>query len=153
MAMEGENRLILLGRYPQQFVQNSLIPEMEKNIARYGEFFPAACEVFRNCRQAENSLYFHHSYAESEIPMGQEYHHIALMERSRLLPGPVQVCRSKVLCFFTAFRIQPSPSAMRGHHENSLIQFPDGIPPMIWEELPEIGPSPIALPERQVCLF
>lgn len=151
--MEGENRLILLGRYPQQFVQNSLIPEMEKNIARYSEFFPAACEVFRNCRQAENSLYFHHSYAENEIPMGQEYHHIALMERSRLLPDHVQVCRSKVLCFFTAFRIQPSPSAMRGHHENSLIQFPDGIPPMIWEELPEIGPSPIALPERQVCLF
>ena len=153
MTMKEENRLILLGRYPQQFVQDTLLPDMEENIARYGVFFPAACEVFRNCRSAENSLYFHHSYAESEIPMGQEYHHIALMEQSRLLLDSVQACRSKVLCFFTAFRIQPSPSAMRGHHENSLIQFPDGIPPMIWEELPDLTPSSFSPTERQVCLF
>ena len=42
---------------------------------------------------------------------------------------------------------------MRGHHENSLIQFPDGIPPMIWEELPELTPSSFSPTERQVCLF
>ena len=153
MTVKEENRLILLGRYPQQFVQETLLPEMEKNIARYGVFFPAAYEVFRKCQWADNSLYFHHSYAEREIPMGQEYRRIALMEQSRLLPDSVQACRTKVLCFFTAFRIQPSPSAMRGHHENSLIQFPDGIPPMIWEELPEITPSSFTSSKMRVCLF
>lgn len=122
--MKEENRLILLGRYPQQFVQDTLLPDMEENIARYGVFFPAACEVFQNCRSAENSLYFHHSYAESEIPMGQEYHHIALMEQSRLLLDSVQACRSKVLCFF--YRL--SHPALPQRHARPPRKQPHPVP-------------------------
>lgn len=42
-----QNRLILLGRYNQQFVQNELIPEIENNCLKYGVLFPDAYEVFR----------------------------------------------------------------------------------------------------------
>ena len=129
MTMKEENRLILLGRYPQQFVQDTLLPDMEENIARYGVFFPAACEVFQNCRSAENSLYFHHSYAESEIPMGQEYHHIALMEQSRLLLDSVQACRSKVLCFFLPpFASSPPPAPCAATTKTASSSSPTGSP-------------------------
>lgn len=42
-----QNRLILLGRYNTQFVQDRLIPEIENNRSQYGVLFPDAYEAFQ----------------------------------------------------------------------------------------------------------
>lgn len=148
-----QNRLILLGRYNQQFVQNELIPEIENNCLKYGVLFPDAYEVFQKNKSAPDSLYFHHLYAESDVPIGQEYSKIAIADGYEILPHSIQDCNSRVLCFFTAFRSQPSSSAMRGHHELSLIQFEQGIPQIIYDELQELTKAPIDLSRRNICLY
>lgn len=148
-----QNRLILLGRYNQQFVQNELIPEIGNNCLKYGVLFPDAYEVFQKNKSAPDSLYFHHFYAESDVPIGQKYSRIALADGYKILPYSIQDCNSRVLCFFTAFRSQPSSSAMRGHHELSLIQFEQGIPQIIYDELQELTKAPIDLSRRNICLY
>lgn len=151
--MEEQNRLILWGWFSPKLVENLLIPDMEKNVQQYGVRFPAAYEVFQQNKYAVNSLYFHHSYAESDIPMGQEYTRIALGEHYEILPHTIQTCHAKVICFFTAFKMQPSESAMRGHHESSLIQFEERIPQIIYDELLEITELPFDPTDKQIFLF
>ena len=132
-----EDYLVLWVRLSSLFVEQKLIPEIERNCEKYGVFSQAACKVFQENKWAENSMYFHHQYAEKDIPMGQEYEAIAYSKGGKIQPDSIQKCHSKVLCFFTAFRTQPSDYAMRGHHELSLIQFEKEIPPMV-KELVEI---------------
>lgn len=62
---------------------------MEKNIMQYGVIFPTAYETFQKNKYAVNSLYFHHSYAESDIPMGQKYTKIALMENYEIITNSI----------------------------------------------------------------
>lgn len=150
--MEEQNRLILLGRYNPKFIQNKLIPEIEKNCAEYGIKEPGAYEIFQKNKFPINSLYFHHSYAESDIPIGQEYKKIALMENYKIIPDSIQTCYSKIICFFTAYKIQPSEYTMKGHHENSLIQFDQGIPQIIYDELYEIK-FPFNPKGKRICLY
>lgn len=68
-------------------------------------------------------MYFHHQYAEKDIPMGQEYEAIAYSKNRKIQHTSIQKCPSKVLCFFTTYKTQPVDHAMRGHHELGLIQF------------------------------
>lgn len=151
---EVQNRLILMGWFNPKFVQNELIPEFEENCAQYGIEFPAAYDIFQKNKFAENSMYFHHSYAESDIPMGQQYQYIALADGYKILADSVQACDSKIICFFTAYRSQPSECAMRGHHELGLIQFEQGIPQVIYDELFEIkDKQPFHPSGKQICLF
>lgn len=149
----AQNRIILLGWFSPKFVQNELIPEIENNCRQRGILFPEAYEVFQHNKSAPDSLYFHHSYAENDIPMGQEYSKIALTNGYEILPGHIWDCHSKILCFFTAFKSQPSPSAMRGHHELSLIQFGEGIPQIIYDELYEITEKSFNPDRRNICLY
>lgn len=153
--MAEQNRLILWGWFSPELVKNMLIPDIEKNIQKYGVWFPAAYEVFQKNKYVANSLYCHHSYAENDIPIGQEYTQIALMENYEILPGSIQACSAKLLCVFTCDpKMQPSETAMRGHHELSLIQFEQGIPQMIYHELPEITELvPFQPTKKQICLF
>lgn len=152
--MAEQNRLILLGWFSPEIVKRKLIPDMERNILRYGEMFPSACEIFRKNKYAANSLYFHHSYAESDIPIGQEYTRIAVTENYKIRSDSIQMCHSKVICFFTCNpKMQPSECAMRGHHESSLIQFEQGIPSVIYDELLEITELPFDPPEKCICLY
>ena len=39
-----------------------------------------------------------------------------------------------------------------GHHESSLIQFKQGIPQMIYDELLEISELPFNPAKKQICL-
>lgn len=152
--MTEQNRLILWGWFNPKLVKNKLIPDIEKNCVQYGVMFPTAYEIFQKNKFAINSLYFHHSYAESDIPIGQEYKKIALMENYKILPDSIETCHSKIICFLTCnFKMQPSECAMRGHHESSLIQFEQGIPKMIYDELLEIAELPFYPNEKQICLF
>jgi hypothetical protein len=96
----------------------------------------------------------HHSYAESDIPIGQNYTKIALMDNYKILQNSIQTCHSEVICFFTCEpKMQPSEHAMRGHHEFSLIQFKQGIPRMIYNELLEITELPFSPAKKQICLY
>lgn len=152
--MTEHNRLILWGWFSEEIVKTVLIPDMEQNILKYGIQFPAAYEAFQSNKYAGNSLYFHHSYAETDIPIGQVYKHIALMENYKILPNSIQDCQAKVICFFTCNpRSQPSEYAMRGHHESSLIQFERGIPQIIYDELYKISELPFYPTEKQICLY
>lgn len=45
--MAEQNRLILWGWFSPKLVKNMLIPDIEKNIQKYGVRFPAAYEVFQ----------------------------------------------------------------------------------------------------------
>ncbi|MCI9079492.1 MAG: hypothetical protein HFH68_11300 [Lachnospiraceae bacterium] len=151
--MTGENRLIMMGWFSQESVRDWLLPEIEQNCLKDGIMFPDAYEIFQKNKFAENSLYFHHSYAESDIPAGQEYTKIALMESYKILPGSVQYCNAKVICFFTAYKTQPSCSALRGHHELSLVQFKQEIPQIIYDELLEIKKQEFNPGKRWICLY
>ncbi len=126
-----EGYLVLLARYSPVFVGQELISEIEKNCEQFGIYYPMAYDAFQKNKFAADSMYFHHSYAVADIPIGQEYEAIAYSEGGKIQADSIQKCPSKVLCFFTAFKIQPSDQAMRGHHELSLIQFVKGLPPMI----------------------
>ena len=148
-----ENKLNLWGWYSPQTVVDQLIPEIEKNCRQYGIKWQAAYEIFQKNKFAQNSLYFHHGYAQSDIPIGQEYEEVWFIEDYKLPPVFVQRCHAKILCFFTAGRTQPSESAMQGHHELSLIQFEQGIPQIIYDELPEITEqSPLVSTRKRICL-
>lgn len=141
--------LVLWARFSPIFVKQELIPEIEKNCMEFGIFSQTAYNAFQKSKFAVNSLYFHHQYAEKDIPIGQEYEAIAYSKNWKIQPASIQKCPSKVLCFFNAFRTQPSDHAMRGHHELSLIQFAGGIPSMI-NELFEIAESkPLYTPEHK----
>lgn len=128
----------LIAYYNPELVENLLLSEIAENCRKYGIMYPDAYEFFQQNKYAENSLYFHCSYAESDIPIGEEYEKIALRKDFKSEPQFIQDCRAKVLCFFIAFRPQPADYAAQGHHELSLIQFPQGIPQIIYEELYEI---------------
>lgn len=149
-----QSRLILWGWFSPEIVNNKLIPDIEKNILQFGVYFPIAYEAFCKNKYATNSLYFHHSYAENDIPMGQKYTKVALMENYEILPNSIQTCCSEVICFFTCNpKMQPSECAMRGHHESSLIQFEKRIPKIIYKELLEITELPFSPTKKQICLF
>lgn len=149
-----QQRLILMWRFSSQMVQNNLIPEIEKTIEEYGVTYPAAYEIFQKNKYAPNSLYFHHFYAESDIPMGQEYKKIAVMENYQIRADSIQACHAKVLCFITAFKMQPADTAAKGHHELSLIQFEQGVPQIIYDELFELTePKQIDIPDKTICLM
>ena len=148
-----KNQLILLAWYQPQFVRDIFFPEIERNCRQYGILFPEAYEIFRQKKLAPDSLYFHHSYAESDIPIGQKYDKIALEENGRIQPDTIRICPAEILCFFTAYRTQPSPNAMRGHHELSLIQFKRGIPQIIYDELEEVKEAkPLRMGNKGICL-
>ena len=130
--------LVLLGWFSPELVKTRMLPEFEENCRKYGILYPNAYEIFQQNKYAENSLYFHHSYAEYEIPIGEEYKKLALRMDYKSEPQFIQDCHAKVLCFFSAYRSQPKDYAARGHHELSLIQFPQAIPKIIYDELYEI---------------
>lgn len=148
-----DKNLILWGWFNPRLVKDIILPDIEKNCIQYGIYFPNAYEIFKKNKFAQNSLYFIHSYAPSDIPIGQEYREIALLKNSEVQPDSIQKCHSKVLCFFTAYRIQPSECAMRGHHEFSLIQFEQGIPQLIYDELPEITELSFIPQEKKIGLY
>lgn len=146
-----DRKLILLARYQPEFAHDILIPEIEAN-CKVSDWCPA--EVIANFLEnklAPNSLYIHHNYAYADIPTGQEYDMIALMERGKILRDTAMPCKSKVLCFFSAYRTQPLSHASHGHHENSLIQFEDGIPDMINTLYEITKKKPIEI-QREICL-
>lgn len=152
--MPEHKRLILWGRFSAEIVRRKLIPDMEKNIMQRGVMFPAANERFQKNKYAADSLYFYHSYAESDIPIGHRYTQIALMENYEILPDSIQNCDAEVICFFTCNPgSQPSECAMRGHHELSLIQFKQGIPQIIYGGLPVIREFPFSPTKKQICLY
>ena len=152
--MAERNRLILWGWFSLEIIKNKLIPDMEKNVLQFGVSSPIAYQKFQNNKYAPNSLYFHHSYAESDIPIGQKYTKIALMDNYKILQNSIQTCYSEVICFFTCNpKMHPSEQAMRGHHESSLIQFKQGIPQMIYNELFEITELPFSPAKKQICLY
>ncbi len=151
--MTEQSRLILWGWFNPKLVKNKLIPDIEKNCVQYKVMFPTAYEIFQKNKFAINSLYFHHAYAASDIPIGQEYKKIARMENYKILPDSIETCHSKIICFLTNFKMQPSECAMRGHHESSLIQFEQGIPKMIYDELLEITELPFHPNKKQICLY
>jgi hypothetical protein len=147
----SERKLILLARYQPEFSRNILIPEIEKN-SKPSDFCPQTLiDEFQKNKYAKNSMYFHHSYAYADIPVGQEYDVIAFSKNWRIQRDSVIECKTKVLNFFTAFKTQLIPFASHGHHENSLIQFQEGIPAMIKEiyEIAEMKPMDIGL---EICL-
>ncbi len=149
-----EQRFILWEWVNLQFARNVIIPNIEKNCVQYGAIFPMVYDIFQKNKFIPNALYFHHSYAENDIPMGQEYNKIALIENYKILPDSIQTCPSKILCFFTAYKTQPSEYALHGHHEMSLIQFEHKIPQIIYDELFEIKELPFFGPhKKQICLF
>ena len=149
-----KNQLILLAWYQPQFVRDIFFPEIERNCRQYGILFPEAYEIFRQKKLTPDSLYFHHSYAESDIPIGQKYDKIALYESGRIQSDTIRTCPAEILCFFTAYRTQPSPNAMRGHHELSLIHFKKGIPPIIYDELEEVKEAkPLQMRNKYICLY
>ncbi len=151
--MTKPNRLILWGWFNSNLVLNRLIPDIEQNCIQDGIRYPIAYKIFQKNKLAPNQLYFHHSYAESNISMGQEYQYIALMENYKILSDSIQTCHSKIICFFTPYKSQPSEYTMHGHHETSLIQFKQGIPQMIYDELLEIRQLPFSPNHKQICLY
>ena len=68
-----KKNLVLTAYYNPELVENLLLSEIENNCRKYGIMYPNAYEIFQQNKYAENSLYFHHSYAESDIPIGVEY--------------------------------------------------------------------------------
>lgn len=147
-------KLILLARFSPEFTQAELIPEIETNCMKY-PVEPWLAENFQRYKFADNSLYFHHAHAYADIPVGQKYEFIARMSKGAILPGSILRCRTTVLAFFSGYRTQPLPHASHGHHENSLIQFQDGIPDMIYS-LYEITDKTTALnytPDICLCSY
>lgn len=146
-----QRKLILLARFSFAFTRDKLIPEIEANCIKYN-VTPCLVENFQKYKFAGNSLYFHHAYAYADIPVGQKYEMIARINKGVIVPDSVLKCNTTVLAFFSAYRTQPFPYASHGHHENSLIQFQDGIPDMIFD-LNEITDKTAILEDTsQICL-
>lgn len=141
--------LVLWARFSPTFMKQELIPEIEKNCTEFGIFSQTAYDIYQKNKFAANSMYFHHQYAEKDIPIGQEYEAIAYSRNRKIQHASIQKCPSKVLCFFTAFKTQPADYAMRGHHELSLIQFGKGIPSMISELFEITDHKPLYIPEEK----
>ena len=92
------NRCIILwARFSPWFVEQELFSEIERYCAEFGILSQTAYDVFQKNKFAENSLYFHHSYAETDIPIGQEYEAIAFSKDWRIQTNSIQKCRSKIL--------------------------------------------------------
>lgn len=147
----SERNLILLARYQPEFSRNTLIPEIEKN-SKPSDICPQKIiDEFRRNKHAKNSMYFHHSYAYADIPTEQEYDVIAFSKNWKIQRDSVIECKTKVLNFFTAYKTQLIVFADHGHHQNSLIQFQEGIPAMINElyEIAEMKPMDIG---QEICL-
>ncbi len=146
--------LILLGWFERGLMEREIMPEIERNCRERGVFSQRAYEIYQRCKWAENSLYFHHSYAGYDIPIGETYEAIALIdENQKIWPESVQRCQAEILCFFTAYRTMPSEQAMKGHHELSLIQFKEGIPGLIIRELFQIERlEPMGLNHKRIIL-
>lgn len=126
--------LILWNRFSNSYMKNELMPEIENYCIKYGIYSQAAYDDYQKNKFAKNSLYLYHGYAESDIPVGIEYEVIARMGKYGVIqPDSVQECHSKVLNFFTQYRVQPFYQADSGYHGLSLIQFEQEIPPMIYE--------------------
>ncbi len=143
-----KNHLLLLAQFHPLFVKQELIPEILKNCAQFGLLSQTAYDAFQKHKFAENSFWFHHSYAETDIPAGQEYEAIAYSKNRKIQPDSIRKCHSRVLCFFTAFRTRPSDLAMQGHHELSLIWFEQESPPLL-SHLSEITEAkPLDTPEQ-----
>lgn len=145
-----DRKLILWARFHPDFARHILIPEIEANSEKY-HAEPQSVERFRNCRYAENSLYFHHNYAYAEIPAGQEYEAVMRITRGTIEQDSIIRCKTTVLCFFSNFKTQPIPYAWHGHHAICLIQFHNGIPDMI-QELYEIADKKTININREICL-
>lgn len=149
MARKTGDYLVLIARYSPAFVEQELVPEIEQNCEQFGIYFPTAYDAFQKNQFAADSMYFHHSYAVADILIGQEYEAIAYSKGGKIQVDSIQKWPSKVLCFFTNFRTQPSNQAMRGHHELSLIQFREGLPPMPNELVEVTERKPLDLSERK----
>lgn len=78
-------------------------------------------------------MYFHHAHAYADIPIGQEYEFIARMSKGGNHAWFYIEMQDNHPRFFSSYRTQPLPHANHGHHENSLIQFQNGIPDMIFK--------------------
>ncbi len=128
-----EEYLVLWARFSQEFIKNELIPEIEKNCAQLGVFSQTAYDAFQKNKYSSHSMYFHHQYANTDIPINQEYEAVAYSKDRKIQTDSIQKCHSKVVCFFTAYKTRPSDHAMKGHHELSLIRFEQGFPSMINE--------------------
>lgn len=146
----AQQKLILLARFSPTYVQNELIPEIERYSIQYG-VKTQTIDEFQNNKSLEKCMYFHHSYAYADIPAGQEYDMIARLEKGKIQPSSVMECKTKVLHFFSAYRIQLMEYANHGHHENCLIQFINGIPDIIYE-LSEIADKKPLETEAKICL-
>lgn len=146
--------LILLSRFSPDFTQKRLIPEIETNCIN-SQVDHYLVENFQKYKFAENSLYFHHAYAYADIPIGQEYDIIARISKGVIVTDSIVKCKTTVLAFFSAYKIQPLSNASHGHHENSLIQFQNGIPEMIFDlyEMTEKTTSVECAPEICLCSY
>lgn len=58
-----------------------------------------AYDIYQKNKFAENSLYFHHAYAETDIPIGQQYEAIAFSKGWKIQSNSIQKCHSRILCF------------------------------------------------------
>lgn len=146
--------LILLSRFSPDFTQKRLIPEIETNCIN-NQVDHYLVKNFQKYKFAENSLYFHHAYAYADIPIGQEYDIIARISKGVIVTDSIVKCKTTVLAFFSAYKIQPLSNASHGHHENSLIQFQNGIPDMIFDlyEMTEKTTSVECAPEICLCSY
>lgn len=149
-----DRKLILMARFSIDYTQDKLIPEIETNCVEY-RVDPQLAANFQRNKFAANSLYFHHAHAYADIPIGQEYEAIARMCRGIIIPDSILRCKTTVLAFFSAYKTQPFPHASHGHHENSLIQFQDGIPDMIFDlyEITDKTTSLAYTPDICLCSY
>ena len=146
-----QRKLILLARFGLLFAQDELIPEIEQS-SKPSDICPKRIlDEYQINKHAGNSMYFHHSYAYADIPTGQEYDIIAFSQYGKIQMDSVIECKTKVLNFFTAYKTQLIEFADHGHHQNSLIQFQDGIPEMIYE-LYEITEKVSIDVRQEICL-
>lgn len=149
-----ERKFTLLARFSPNFTRNKLIPEIDKNCIKY-YVDPQLIENYQRYKFSEDSLYFHHAHAYADIPIGQEYEFIARMSGGVIVPDSILSCKTTILAFFSSYKTLPLPHANHGHHENSLIQFQNGIPEMIFE-LYEITDKTTALaytPDICLCSY
>lgn len=144
---------ILWARFHPDFSRNLLIPEIDTNSIQY-HVDPQLIENFRKYQHVENSLYFLHSYAYADIPLGQEYETIMRIKNGIIESDSIIRCRAIVRCFFSEFKIQPISYAWHGYHASCLIQFRDGIPNIIQELYEITEKKPIQIRQKiGLCSF
>lgn len=149
-----ERKFTLLARFSSNFIRDILVPEIDTNCIKY-HVDSQLVENYQRYKFSEDSLYFHHAHAYADIPIGQEYEFIARMSEGVIVPDSILKCKTTILAFFSGYSTMPLPHANHGHHENSLIQFQNGIPDMIFE-LYEITDKTTALnytPDICLCSY